>query len=440
MKYKLLSAAGMYNMINPGDSVLIALSGGADSVALCRLLAGIDNIRISAAHLNHMLRGEESDRDERFVADFCGSLNIPLYCERCDVNGERLRGESVETAARRLRYGYLFKTALQNGIKIIATAHNADDLAETILLNLARGSGGAGLCGIPPIRETNGLRIIRPLLHTSRSEIEEFLSSVGQTYVTDSSNLSDDYTRNRLRHSIIPEMKQINRRFIEHAAFASSQLISDNSYLESVAREFVDEKNSKITISDVLRQPLPISSRVFRLLCGINGFAPEKTHMDMLNGICRGSNPSAKVSLRSGLIAQRRYDELFIFKERERKASGAVKLVPGENIFCGYLICVGKKDTMSGHSPSEITIGSEYANHLYVRSRKQGDKITPIDRSWTKSLKKLFIEMKIPKEERDFYPVIVYEDAVCAVPGVGADKKFHSCGEDLLSIAVSKLM
>ena len=189
-------------MLEDGEPVLVALSGGADSVALLRALQALA-YPVRAFHLNHCLRGAESDRDEAFCRALCAGLGVPLTVERIDVAAARAAGEGIEAAARRIRYARL--TAAAQGAKI-ATAHTADDNLETMLFHLVRGTGPKGLAGIPPVRG----QVIRPLLGVTRAAVEAYLHALGQDYVTDSTNADDAYTRNRIRHEVVPVLRQIN--------------------------------------------------------------------------------------------------------------------------------------------------------------------------------------------------------------------------------------
>lgn len=195
-----------YEMLEPEQRVLVALSGGADSVALLLVLREL-GYPVYVYHLNHCLRGEESERDAEFVHSLCTKLHVSCTIEREDVQGYAQQlGESIETAARRLRYERLRRCAQEQGIERIATAHTADDNLETMLFHLARGTGAKGMTGIPPVRGN----LIRPIFRAVRTEIEVYLETVGQTFVTDSSNLTLDYTRNRIRHAVVPVLRQIN--------------------------------------------------------------------------------------------------------------------------------------------------------------------------------------------------------------------------------------
>lgn len=198
-----------YSMINKGERIIVALSGGKDSMALLDILKKLENeleISVSCAHFNHCIRGEESDRDEAFVRKYCEKNNIELFCRRGDVlKFAKEKHLGTELAARELRYEFLSSL----GCDKIATAHTAGDNAETMLFNLARGTSLKGMCGIPPVRD----KFIRPIICLKSTETEEYCKRNSIPFVTDSTNSSDEYTRNFIRHNIIPELKK-NQSFI----------------------------------------------------------------------------------------------------------------------------------------------------------------------------------------------------------------------------------
>ena len=207
MRDKILSWMRGQCMTQPGDTVICAVSGGADSVCMLHVLLSLRNtlgITVEAAHFNHQLRGEESDRDEAFVRTLCAELGVVLHVDNGDVRARAAKThESVEEAARALRYAFFSSLPC-----LIATAHTQDDNLETVLLNLTRGTGLAGLCGIPPTRDS----FIRPMLAVSRAEIEAYLEQNGLPHVTDSTNFLPDARRNRLRQSVIPLLKAAARQ------------------------------------------------------------------------------------------------------------------------------------------------------------------------------------------------------------------------------------
>ena len=234
---KMLASIEKYGMLSRGGEVLVAVSGGADSVALLTSLCEIRDrmeLKISAIHVNHNLRGEESDRDERFVVSLCEKLHVPLVVESVDILSLcKKTGESTELCARKVRYNLFAKHAKE----FIATAHTADDNAETVIYNLCRGTGIKGICGIPPVRDN----IVRPLIDCTRQDILNYLHAIGQEYVTDSTNLGDEYTRNKIRHNIIPELLKINPSFPVAVRRASASAREDSEFIETEAKQIVDD-------------------------------------------------------------------------------------------------------------------------------------------------------------------------------------------------------
>ena len=237
-----------YGMIKKDDCITAALSGGADSVCLLIILKELSDkysFTLDALHINHCIRGKESDRDEEFCRNLCKKYDIPLTVIRTDVPAAAAESKkSLEETARDIRYKAFEKHAGDKGK--IATAHTVSDNAETVILNMARGTGLKGLCGIPPVRDN----IIRPLIDVTRQQIEDYLKSMNQGFVTDSTNLSDDYTRNRIRHKIIPELLKINEGF--YKTFSSERA------------SFCYGKQKIITIN-VLNIPWSILFRTFIL-------------------------------------------------------------------------------------------------------------------------------------------------------------------------------
>lgn len=221
---------------NPGK-ITVALSGGADSVALLHMLYTLKeelSFELCACHVNHNLRGEESDRDEAFVRDLCKKLDIPLTVKNIRVLDYIKKHESVEKCARDIRYGFFDEVC---GGGYIATAHTASDNCETLLINIARGTALSGVCGIPRKRGN----IIRPILSLTREEIEQYCKDNSLSYVTDSTNLSDDYTRNKIRHNVIPVLKEINPSLLTSITRLTRALSMDDEYLDNVARNSLEQ-------------------------------------------------------------------------------------------------------------------------------------------------------------------------------------------------------
>lgn len=267
-----------YGMLPRESGILCAVSGGADSVYLLHRLAAMRTerkLRLYAAHFDHGLRGAESDRDRRFTQDLCAKLSVPCALGRGDVSAFASENHmGVEEAARELRYRFLEKTADEYRCSQIATAHTANDNAETILMNLCRGAGTRGLAGIPPVRG----RLIRPLLETCRSDIESWLRENGIPWVEDSSNQDDCYTRNRFRHHILPLLLEENPALLDALGRTAELLREDDACLCREAEAFLSKylKDHSIPSKPLLDLEPAVAARVLRILCG-SGLSLERT-------------------------------------------------------------------------------------------------------------------------------------------------------------------
>ncbi len=270
---KVRSAAADYRMTEKGDAVVAALSGGADSVSLLFALRELSEelgISVSACHINHRLRGEDSDSDMRFCVELCKGLDIPLEVRGADVRSMQRKHESLEECARRVRYDFFAEVS---GGKRIATAHTANDSMETALLNLMRGTGLKGLCGVPPVRGN----IIRPLIYCTRAEVEDYCRSHGLTWVTDKTNLSQDYTRNKVRHIILPEMLKINGSLLDTAVRMQKNLREDSDFLEEMAERAMESSRRPggYDAAALAALPKPIRSRVIKRIFFEGGIEPS---------------------------------------------------------------------------------------------------------------------------------------------------------------------
>ena len=270
--------------IMPGVRVLCAVSGGVDSMYLLHRMTALGAQRgftVGCAHFNHGLRGAESDRDEAFVRTQCAHLGVPFYAGRGDVAS--VRGMGTEGAARQLRYAFLTDCAAAHGYDWIATAHTADDNAETLLLNLARGCGLRGLTGIPPQRG----KLLRPMLDTTRAEAEAYLAAHGIAHVEDSTNASDAYARNRVRHHAVPALESVNAAFVQHAADTAALLREDERFLGGLAAEFLAGQTPAegIPTAELLALPRPVRVRVLQQAAGRE---LSRRHLLALEQLCGG--------------------------------------------------------------------------------------------------------------------------------------------------------
>lgn len=391
-----------YRLISPGDRIICAISGGADSMALLMglyLLREKLDITLEAAHFNHGLRGAESDEDEAFVRDFCAGLSIPFHCGA----GKVLPGKKgLEAAAREARYCYL--TSL--GGKI-ATAHTANDNAETVLLHLIRGTGLKGLGAIAPYREG----IIRPMLSITRDQLLVFLEEYHVGYRTDSSNLGDEFLRNRLRHHVMPLLEQENPRLAENLSAMALRLRVDEEALQS----FVILQEP-LLVSDLVKQPAAVRYRILERFMKENGVSePESEHLLQADSVIFSQNPSAKVMLPGKMLLYRQYDRLLCGKIQKVPEEQRLSC-PGVTEFGEYvLVCERAQKLINSKECFTVAIQGS----MTVRSRQSGDELRL--NGGTKSLKKLYIDRKIPADLRPFLPVITDENGVVGVYGIGVD-------------------
>ena len=402
MLNKLLEFIRRYGLISPGDRAICAVSGGADSVALLfamYLLRERLDITLEAAHFNHRLRGEESDADEAFVKELCGRYDIPLHLG----SGRILPGKKgLEAAAREARYAFLRSLPGK-----IATAHTADDNAETVLLHLVRGTGLKGLGGISPM---NG-NVIRPMLTVTRREVEAFLSEYALPHREDSTNATDLFLRNRIRRNVMPLLLQENPSLAENLSDMALGLREDEDYLFRMAGETLPGVAALREMHPALR------ARALERFLKENGVSePEKRHIALLEQLVFSDKPSARADLPGGITVARRYDTLEKLDKAqpfsERVLEGSLELPK-----LGLRVVCAEADTIV-NTPDTFTVVPE--GRIVVRSRLPGDRIRLS--GGTKSLKKLFIDRKIPASERLQIPVIADEAGVLGVWGIGADQ------------------
>ena len=403
MQNKLLAFLREQQMLQAGDRVICAVSGGADSVALLfamYLLRQQLGIQVEAAHFNHHLRGDESDRDEAFVRSFCQDYDIQLH-----VGGEMVVAgkKGLEAAARDARYAFLKSLPGK-----IATAHTADDNAETVLMHLIRGTGLQGLGGIRPVQG----RLIRPMLRITRQEVLAFLEQWNLPHVEDSSNESDAFLRNRIRHHVMPLLYQENPRLAENLSRMAMGLGEDAAYLASLA-----EGETLPDVDQLQSLPPSLRSRMLAQFLRRSGVAePEQTNIDLVQGLLQSKKPSAWACLPGGVVIRREYNRLTaqmpqpLLQEIRLTCPGKVNL-PGLQIRC-------EPAQALVNTATSFTVCPKGA--LYLRSRRTGDTIRLPGGS--KSLKKLMIDRKIPAADRDSIPVLCDDGGILGVWSIGANQ------------------
>ncbi len=414
-----------------GGRVLVALSGGADSVCLVHMLKQLQpkwNLQLAAAHLHHGLRGADADADAAFARKLCQTLDIPFYEKKADVAAfARQQNCSVETAGRGLRYEFFYEAArnfaAETGVAAdeierqdtpaktaadvrIATAHHKNDQAETVLMHMLRGSGSRGLAGIPPKRDN----IIRPLLCLTREEIETYLQQNGISFRTDSTNLCSDVTRNRVRLELIPKLKQdYNPEIVETLCRTAEIMRQQQTDIDKQAQQFIQnhvkqEKNGwHVAAAELLAQGMTIGHAV---LCHMAGSALEWGHVQAIWRILEKNETGCQMDLPHGMTAALSYGILTVGR-REKTISGfSYILRPGETCLLpeiGYAAGVDWAVEQDKRQES-VHIMPYHGEPIVIRSRQPGDRIRTGGR--LQRVKQMMIDAKIPRELREKIPVV----------------------------------
>ena len=420
MQNKLYSFLRQQNMVQSGDTVICAVSGGADSVALLfafYLLKDKLQIRLEAAHFNHHLRGAESDSDEAFVKDLCQRYDVPLHLG----GGQVTAGEKgLEAAARDARYSFL-----QGLNGKIATAHTADDNAETVLMHLIRGTGLKGLGGITPIRGN----IIRPMLKCTRQDVESFLEEWCLSHIEDSSNESDAFLRNRIRHHVMPLLKQENPKLAENLTDMALRLREDEILLSQQAKF-----ETLPTVESLKTMPSSLRSRALEQFLKKNGIKePEDCHIALTEALVFSDKPSVRASLPGGITVSRCYDRLEVIRGAQ-KMDSAVLSCPGTVEWADYRItCAPAEDVVNETDVFTVIPRGT----VTVRSRQAGDVIRLP--GGTKSVKKLFIDRKIPAAHRSSIPVICDETGILGIASIGVNQDRKAAELPAFTLRIEKI-
>ncbi|MEK7822353.1 MAG: tRNA lysidine(34) synthetase TilS, partial [Planctomycetota bacterium] len=442
-----ISAEGM---LTPGEGVVAAVSGGPDSVALLRLLHDLDTLPLHVAHLNHMLRGEESEGDERFVQGLASGLGLGFTSKRVDVRQEAAREKcAIEEAARRARYSFFEGLARELGMKVVAVGHTADDNAETVLHRIIRGTGLAGLAGMRPVREISrgsGIRLIRQLLSTWRQEVLDYLREKDVSYRIDSSNLQAGYLRNRIRLELLPLLGKYNPRVKESLVRLAETAGKEYAILEGEARKIIEagltrEEMGYILETTLLKgQPSFLQHLVFREVLGQIGLPLKKVDSKHYEGLCSlVEGWAGPISLPCGWEAEGREGRI-IFTGWPRKRfshqhepSETILNVPGTTrLSNGAELKAELVDVAEGFledfrrtktKEEEVFDIDRLELPLLVRTRRPGDRFWPLGAGGEKKLKDFFIDEKIPRPRRDDWPLVCDSKRPVWVVGLRMDER-----------------
>ncbi|WFR57184.1 tRNA lysidine(34) synthetase TilS [Anaerocolumna sp. AGMB13025] len=424
-----------HNMIQKGDRIVVGVSGGADSVCLFHVLLGLTpeyDLTLFVVHVNHGIRGTEAEEDEAYVKELCLAHNISCDLIKADVKALAVReGLTEEEAGRKVRYEAFYDCFHKNKCNKIAIAHNRNDNAETILFHLFRGSGIKGLTGIPAVRE----EIIRPLLDTGREEIEGFLGENGISYQTDKTNLTQDYSRNKIRHQIISfAQEEINKRAIEHIVGASKKLSEIDCYLEKnissaydTAVTYLEYNNAYEINIEKLRQEDPVIQKgiIRKSLMGLSNWLKdvEALHIELILELAE-KQVGKVINLPYGILAARDYHTITLkiapFQYKNKEDSKSLEVpgwqpleIPGEvtipqtnQILHIKLIKYKKSMIIPRNGCTKWFDYDKIKNTVLIRTRQEGDYVQIDSAGSRKKIKSLFIDEKIPKEKRDLLPLL----------------------------------
>ncbi len=415
-----LETVRRHSMLTPGDSICVAISGGPDSTALLELFASLKDelgIELSACHINHRLRGKESDDDAGFAASLCEKLSIPLQVTAVDVKKYRaLTGGSIQTAARELRY-LVFKRIIRTGAADkIATAHTADDDTETVLINFLKGSGPRGLIGIPPVREQ---LFIRPFIDIGKNEILEYLDRAGIAYREDSSNADVKYLRNAVRKNLLPVIKKEFNPGIRGTLRRSAEMFNDiQNFLSNLAEKEVDKISAPLKEGRGLKIDCPmfksVDKAIQREIIKVvvdrvrKGGAPLTfDHVERMRGLACGDARAGELSL-PGITASVSHGKFYLSRQRyspTRKFSyrwQSARPILIKELDCKVTTAMVKppRDLAGNGSTVYLDPDSVPPDALF-RNRNEGDRFRPLGGSGTQKLKQFFIDKKIPRWERD---------------------------------------
>jgi len=425
-------------LISKGDNVLVGVSGGIDSTVLLHILVSVHKrlaCTIGVAHINHLLRGEESERDEAFVAELARSYGLPYHVKKIDVKGyAKTHGMSLQHAARDMRYSFFQEIAEKHSYNKIAIAHTADDQVETFILRMVKGTGIRGLQSIPLKRDT----IIRPLLTSYRSEIAAYAHRYAIRFVEDSSNRKTMYERNFIRQEILPHMEKVNPRFREKIIDLLDDLSIINEFLNTQVADFLETTRLKMEDGIVLAADelngLDGETR-FRVLSNIlmtmkKGYIPVRQHIRLIEKILRGRKPNLSITLPHGIRVKKSYNRVrFTHRLEEPVIEDIVPIREGINTITPFNLTL--------HVMEEVTRPTEFLpdhycayfdkdkiGNLYMRTFRYGDRFVPLGMPGAVKVKDFFISRKIPQEKRRHIPLLLSENDIIWVVGFRIDDRY----------------
>ena len=440
---KVRNTISRYKMIRHGDRVIVAVSGGPDSVCLIKILHEIKDdleIELLLAHFDHGLRPDRDEDETMFVMSLARSLSLPFETKKAYKTIGIGKG-SLEEKARQARYRFLKEIKEVYSAQKIAVGHNLNDQAETVLMRLLRGSGASGLTGIPPCRDGD---IIRPLIQVTRTEIESYLELTGLTYVTDYSNFEARYLRNRIRLELLPQLRKYQPQIVKILAQTADILRRDDECLEAEAEKWIEgaiktSKNGEIHIPlpSFIKLPVGLEGRVIRHALKMTGSSNLRRislrHVEDIRRMAMGKKPQAQVNLPNNLHAKRVYDKLVFSMGKDMGSKGFSYLLEGPGTFyleaLGSRVCLEEMKrgdlTEMDSSPRIVFLDAEHIDYpLEIRNFKPGDRFVPLGMIGHRKLKDFFIDLKVPSGTRRQIPILICRNKPVWICGLRIDDRF----------------
>lgn len=430
---------GEQDLLRPGQRVGAAVSGGADSVALLRLLLELRaelGLVLSVVHVNHGIRGAEAEADQQFVAALAEERGLALYALVADTPAHAAaRRLSLEAAGRELRYQYFQRLLTQGALDKVATAHNLDDQAETVLLRLTRGTGTTGLAGIypqwPVVSRGSTAAIVRPLLAVRRHELESYLRELGQTWREDASNLDPQYARNRVRHRVLPLLEaELNPRVRELLAETAAIARAEEEYWAAEVRRLLGQvwsaAHGSLDLAGIRRLPLALQRRLVRAAAELQGVRLEFQHVEELLALAQAPPSGEKqLLLPGGWRASRRRDGLHFNPPKPARPAprdfayalslpGEVAVAETGTIFRATLGPLAPEQALQAYDPAALPPALE------VRNWRPGDRFWPSHTRAPRKIKELLQERKVPLSQRHNWPVIAGQEQIVWLRGFPA--------------------
>ncbi len=445
--HTVLETVGEHNMINSGDRILAAVSGGADSVCMLHILNSLKeelNVEIFCAHLNHCIRGAEADADQKFVEELCEKMSIPFFAKRVDVtalaNEQKL---TLEEAGRVARYRFFDELVKKEHLNKVATAHNKNDNAETVLMRILRGTGVDGLKGIAYVRDDG---VIRPILDVPRLEIENYCEENGLSFCVDKTNSDSDYTRNKIRNELIPYLeKEFNAKITESLCRLSKNAGDDAEFLNNYARRLYERIGNPLPskqpvtlhIESLGMLEKSVAARVVRIAAdeAQPGVRLDRKHIEDIFDLMT-KNTGASVDLPCKLKASVQYGWIAFESGKTvknipvEKDAFFAEVTPGQTVF---VESIGKNVSFRIENAKEykckinetaLSYDLIQGKMLFLRSRREGDRIVWFPDGKTKKIKNILIDDKIPQKDRNKIPLLCTGNEVLAIVGSRVSTKY----------------